>query len=258
MKYIAAVVLLSFGALGFFLYYQSHQSGPDAAADMSSSISDPHLQGGAVAGKVIETMDAGGYTYVQVDTGPEKIWAAGPLTEVSVGDKVSFVKGMEMQGFTSETLDRTFDLIYFVTSINTGEVPMQAMRNPHGENPHAESPHAGLVDNTPDLDYSGIALPEGGTRIASVYENKNMLAGKEVVVSGRVVKYTPGVMDRNWIHVRDGSGGDGTNDLTVTTDTSVNVGQKVIVKGTLATNKDFGFGYAYEVILENASVITEQ
>ena len=72
------------------------------------------------------------------------------------------------------------------------------------------------------------------------------------------MKYTPGVMDRNWIHVRDGSGEDGTNDLTVTTDTSANVGDKVIVKGTLATNKDFGFGYAYEVILENASVISEQ
>ena len=95
----------------------------------------------AKAGKVIETMNAGGYTYVHVDTGREKIWAAGPETVVKVGDNVSFVAGMEMHDFTSQTLDRTFKSIQFVPAINAGE---NAALTPEGHPPITKSsPNAG-------------------------------------------------------------------------------------------------------------------
>jgi hypothetical protein len=65
-------------------------------------------------------------------------------------------------------------------------------------------------------------------------------------------------MGKNWLHVRDGSGAEGTNDLTITTaGTLPNVGDTVVVTGNVALNKDFGMGYAYDVLVEDAQVTVE-
>lgn len=64
-------------------------------------------------------------------------------------------------------------------------------------------------------------------------------------------------MGKNWIHVQDGTGSDGTNDLTVTTNAVAAVGNTVLVKGNLSADKDFGFGYKYEVVIEDAAVTVE-
>ena len=73
---------------------------------------------------------------------------------------------------------------------------------------------------------------------------------------GKVVKVNNGIMDRNWVHLQDGSGSAKakTNDLTVTTGAVLAVGDVVMMKGVLATSKDFGAGYAYDAILEQATV----
>lgn len=109
-----------------------------------------------------------------------------------------------------------------------------------------------------EVDLSGIAKPEGGMTVAEVYEHVEHVAGQDVTVRGKVVKTNAGVMGRNWIHVRDGSGTEGTNDLTVTTESTLpNVGETVVVKGAVTANKDFGMGYLYPVIIEDAEVIVE-
>ena len=72
--------------------------------------------GEAYSGIVVETMDAGGYTYVLVQTeSGEQIWAAGPQQEMAVDDIVVIRTSMAMPEFHSETLERTFDMLYFVT-----------------------------------------------------------------------------------------------------------------------------------------------
>jgi hypothetical protein len=109
-----------------------------------------------------------------------------------------------------------------------------------------------------DVDLSGIARADGGKTVAEVYAEKDGLADATVVVRGKVVKVNAGIMDRNWLHVRDGSGEEGTNDLTVTTLADLpGVGATVLVSGKLAVNKDFGMGYQYPVILEDAEVTVE-
>jgi hypothetical protein len=198
------------------------------------------------AGEVIETMNAGGYTYVHVNTGKEKVWAAGPETNVKVGDRVSFLTGMEMPDFRSETLNRTFKSIYFVPAINTGE---DAVLTPEGHPPVGRG-SSGLED----MDFSDIRVPNGGRSIAEVYAQRDALAGKEVIVRGKVVKFLAGVMGKNWIHLRDGTGSEGSNDLTITTDAVASTGDIVTVRGQVGTDKDFGFGYEYDVIIENATV----
>lgn len=101
-----------------------------------------------------------------------------------------------------------------------------------------------------------MAPPAGGLSIADVWAKRASLAGRPVSVRGKVVKFNGGIMDRNWLHLQDGSGSaaDGTNDLTVTTAAEVKVGDVVTVSGVLATGRDFGAGYAYAVILERATV----
>jgi hypothetical protein len=77
-----------------------------------------------------------------------------------------------------------------------------------------------------------------------------------VVVRGKVVKYNPGIMGKNWIHLRDGSGAaaDGTNDVLVTTAHQAKLGDVLTVKGVVRTDKDFGSGYSYKVLIEEATL----
>lgn len=115
------------------------------------------------------------------------------------------------------------------------------------------------VKPTAEINLTGIAKAEGGKTIAEVYAGKDALAGTKVTVRGKVVKTNSGIMGKDWLHVRDGSGADGTNDLTVTTPpgTLPKVGDTVVVTGTVVLNKDFGMGYKYPVMLEDAEVKVE-
>ncbi len=109
-----------------------------------------------------------------------------------------------------------------------------------------------------EVDLSGIAKAEGGKTVEEVYKEKDTLANGKVVVRGKVVKVNPSIMGKNWLHVRDGSGGDGTNDLTVTTaGTLPEVGELVVVTGTVVLDQDFGMGYQYPVIVQDAEITIE-
>lgn len=123
----------------------------------------------------------------------------------------------------------------------------------------AEHPTPAVIAGaSTEVDLAGIAKADGGKTVAEVYAEKDTLAGTAVAVRGKVVKVNAGIMDKNWLHVRDGSGEEGTNDLTVTTTAELPaVGATVLVNGTLAVNKDFGMGYLYPVILEDATVTVE-
>jgi len=119
--------------------------------------------------------------------------------------------------------------------------------------------HPAPVAPKADVDLTGIAKAEGGKTVAEVFAEKDALTGQPVTFRGKVVKTNPDIMGKNWLHVRDGSGADGTNDLTITTaaGTMPNVGDTVLVTGTVSLNKDFGMGYAYDVLIEDAQVTVE-
>ena len=131
----------------------------------------------------------------------------------------------------------------------------------HPEMPPADmsaEPHPAPSASQPTVDVSGIARAEGGKTIAEVFAEKDQLAGTTVVLRGKVVKVNANIMGRNWLHVRDGSGAEGTNDLTVTsTNVLPSVGDIVVVRGPVGLNKDLGMGYQYDVIIEDAEVTIE-
>jgi hypothetical protein len=236
-------------------------AGEDASGRETAAAATSEAADAIVSGEVIETMNTGGYTYVQVDTGSEKIWAAAPECVVKVGDQVVIPQGIAMQDYHSKTLDREFELVYFVGSIqsDSGEPLTPAKGMPSGHPPmagHGATPHKTAPA---EIDVSGVKKAEGGRTVADIYANKTELSDKEVILRGKVVKYNHQIMGKNWLHVRDGSGDAdaGTNDLTVTTDVAVHVGDTVLVTGQVHLDKDFGYGYQYDVIIEDAQVVVE-
>jgi hypothetical protein len=206
------------------------------------------------AGKVIETMDSAGYTYVNVDTGSEQIWAAAPQFAVKVGDDVVVPEGMPMPNYHSKTLDRTFDMVYFVPSVLVGGAQQLAGQQPGG---NAMDGTSRTVVGKTDVDLSGLKPAKDGQTVSDIFAKKAELAGKPVKVRGKVVKFTPAIMGKNWIHVQDGTGDAGSNDLTVTTSATAKMGDTVVISGVLTTDKDFGAGYKYSVIVEDAEVAVE-
>lgn len=109
-----------------------------------------------------------------------------------------------------------------------------------------------------NVDLTGIAKASGGKTVAEVFAEKDQLAGQRISIRGKVVKASGQIMDRHWLHIRDGSGAAGTNDITVTvTSDPPKAGDIVVVTGQVAVNKDFGIGYQYDVIIEDAEVTVE-
>ena len=98
---------------------------------------------------------------------------------------------------------------------------------------------------------------DGGKTIAQIFSEKESLKNKTVKVRGKVVKFNSGIMNRNWIHIQDGTDNEGEYDLLITSDESAKVGDIIIAEGQLSTDKDFGAGYFYPVLVEDAKIIIE-
>jgi len=213
--------------------------------------SDAPAAAQGIAGTVVETMNTGGYTYVLIENGGTKSWAAAPEFKVAVGDSVTLPpSAMAMQNYESKSLQRTFDVVYFVDSVmvNGGSSAMATSK----VSPVEGHPQVAVQ---PAQKISGIAKAD--KTVAEVYAEKGSLAGKSIKVRGKVVKFSPEIMGKNWIHVQDGSGSDGSNDLTVTTSGIAKQGDTIVVSGVVVADKDFGYGYKYPVMIEDAAVTVE-
>ncbi len=245
-------------------------SDKDAATDLAPPTTEEAAAAPAVdtfTGEVVETMNAGGYTYVLIDTGDEQIWAATNEFPVEVGDRLTVPKESPMANFHSQSLDRDFEIIYFASRIVPEGTPLEGgMVSPHGGmmggamggdaatmgGDHTAAPVAGI-------EAGSIEVPEGGLTVEQIWADREELSGKTITVRGKVVKYNPAIMGTNWLHIQDGTGDPaaGTNDLTVTTAGEAAVGDIVTVSGTLTLDKDFGYGYRYDAIILDATVTKE-
>lgn len=205
------------------------------------------------SGVVAETLNTAGYTYALVDTGKAKVWAVAPTANLKPGDTVTVSGIMPMPNYKSKTLHRTFDLVFFAASIS-----------PKGQHAIAPVPMSGhaAMGSAPvpmaTMDFSGIKKVSGGKTVAEIFAQKDDLVGKQVIIAAKVVKATYGILGKNWIHIQDGTGSTGTNDLTVTTDAMNKPGQTVLIEGQLSKDKDIGAGYKYSVLIENAKVTLEK
>jgi hypothetical protein len=215
-------------------------------------------------GKVLEKVDAAPYSYLKLGTGGGEKWAAVPQTPTAVGTEVTVLVSAPMKDFESKTLNKKFDVVYFGTLAgDAGAAPMGAAQPAMGagEQPTPaamEAQHRAAAAGPTDVKIAKVAKAAGpdGKTVEEIFGQKATLKEKSITLKGQVVKFSPGIMGRNWIHLRDGSGSTekNNNDVTVTTQDDAKVGDVITVKGTVRLDKDFGAGYAYPVIVEDAKV----
>jgi len=199
---------------------------------------------GTLQGEVLETRNVDSYTYLRLKTAGGEIWAAVPTTGVKPGGRVTIGNTVVMENFESKTLKKKFDKIVF------GQLVDPAGASPSGPVAPPAPPQAAMT-----IKVEKAKGPDART-VADVVTGKSGLKGKSVLVRGQVVKFTGGIMGKNWLHLRDGSGSaaDGSNDILVTTKNIAALGDVVSVKGTVRTNVDLGSGYSYAVLIEYAEV----
>lgn len=222
-------------------------------------------------GVVLEVIPGGGYSYVNVEEKGEKFWIAGPPVEVKVGQMVSFSEQVWMPNFTSKALNRTFDKILFVSGIDAG-----SGMDSSGIHAEGSAEDAGMAlpvsdaatqdeatdqstDEAADDQEEAEPLPADGIfTVEQLYNRADELKGQTVKVRGKVVKVSEYIMGMNWVHIQDGTGKRGKNKVVFTSPNDISkVGETVLAEGTLETDKDFGYGYFYSVIVENGKFTEE-
>lgn len=190
-------------------------------------------------------LDASRYSYLEVEEADSSIWIAVPQIKAAEGDTLYFTRGLMMENFKSDSLEQNFDKILFVEDISTTISQNKSM--PGKAEAHSKIP----TDKREDISVNKVS---GGVTVADVYNDKDKLSGKSVKIKGKVVKVNQGIMDRNWIHIQDGTGEQGKHDLLITTTDMANVGDVITVEGDVAYDKDFGAGYSYSALVENATI----
>ena len=231
---------------GIILSFQQNIFAENIHHKTSAQTKTTTQSSGVFKGELIDTMNAGGYTYVQIKMDNDSVWAAGPVTAVKKGDQISFNGRMPMKQFHSKALNQDFDIIYFVGGFTVNGKSMQSSSLPNPLDPHKNT-----SKKAHDLVLKDFSKAKNGRTIADVIENKNSLSKQTLRVRGQVSKFTADVLGKNWIHIRDSSS---KQDLTITTDSTVALNDIITVEGKLALNKDFGYGYIYDAIIEDAKV----
>lgn len=198
---------------------------------------------------VREVIQTSSYTYLKVKDNFSERWVAVLRQEASPGEVYFYDKALQMNNFYSNELDRTFEVIYFVSQIS---------KSPLGQEEQGTMPaHSGSVGVEQKGNIS-IKKAEGEITIAQLFSGKDGFAGKEMEIRGVVVKVNEGIMDRNWIHIQDGTSFSGNYDLTITSQDIPELNDEVTFKGLIATDKNFGSGYFYDVIMENAVLVSRK
>ena len=195
---------------------------------------------------VKEVLQTSSYTYLFVNENDQDYWMAASKIDARVGDQLYYNDAMEMKDFKSKELDRQFDRILFVQNISDKPISLKTEKQ-------KISNHKGKKPDEPKEDIQVEPAPDG-ISIAELYKNRNNYTDKKVIVRGKVVKINNNIMNRNWVHIQDGTNDAGNYDLTVTTQENVNVGDIVTIEGTVSLNKEFGSGYSYELIVEGVSL----
>lgn len=253
------------------------------AAPPAQATAAASLDGVALRGNVLETMNSNGYTYLLLDAAQGKIWTAIPETQVKTGQTVTASPGMTMHNFSSKTLNRTFDAIVFSPGLDKGtpatpaQTPAEVKPGKEGSgfdaalkaessataggetmSMGASTGSVGAVVPSAEVNVNKATGPNSYS-VGECFEQSKDLHGKTVRVRGKVMKISRMIMGKNWLHIQDGTGNPLKNqhDLVATTAEEPAEGTVITIEGVLAAERDFGAGYKYEVIVEDAKVIEQ-
>ena len=190
-----------------------------------------------------DILQATKYTYLNVKEDDNIFWIAIPKTEVDKGNTYYYKGGIKMQNFQSKDHNRVFETLYLVAGLSKSPI----------------SPGGLIAEGTIDMEDTELIAQqieniEGGISLKTLFADIQKYDGKVIIVKGKCVKVNRQILGKNWIHLQDGTTSEsGDNlDLTITTDEEIQVGSVIAMQGRISLNKDFGAGYKYDVILEEA------
>ena len=195
--------------------------------------------GDVFEGVVVDTLDGGGYTYLQIEDAKKKYWIAVEGLKIDKGTEVRFTEELRAKNFESKSLNRVFDEIVFASNLQyRTSVP--------------ESANIALVT---ELVKVSPYQQKDTISVAQAWKERVKLNGKNISIRGKVVKVSKNIMEKNWIHIQDGTGeGAEVGRIVFTSkDDTINVGDVVTAQGIVSADKNFGSGYVYKIIVENAS-----
>jgi hypothetical protein len=209
-----------------------------------NKITENNFPAGTHAVKVLDYMDVPNYTYLHVLENGNEYWIAAPQMKTEKEEILYYLHGTKMKDFHSDALNRTFPSIYFVQSISQNLQQGQTISSVHQQ------------ANLSQREKISVEPLGDGKTVAQIYSHRDKLSGMIVKIRGKVVKYNQGIMSRNWIHIQDGTESNGSFDLLITGKDETSLGQIIIVEGKIVLNKDFGSGYSYPVLLEDAKILS--
>jgi len=283
------ITLFIFVILGFFVFSLGCEekstapqgeltvTGNVTISDIKKNYKTLSVQSPVLKATIIESKDVANYTYLLLEDSSGRVWAAIPKTPVKVGEEIAIANIAIMKDFHSKTLEKTFDLILFAVPSEgcpfkdregeiISEMPSGMMpgKKPPAKMPLASMPHGTM--SAMDSIKKSTAAPQDikvtkavgkdAYTIEEIYSKKEKLSQKTITVRAIVVKFMPQIMEKNWIHIQDGTGSaeSGNNDISVSTLDTAEVGDEVIIKGTLGIDRDFGNDCAFGVLIEDASI----
>ncbi|MCF8274416.1 MAG: hypothetical protein K9I95_11345 [Flavobacteriaceae bacterium] len=201
---------------------------------------------------VTEVLPTSKYVYLNVTEGEENYWIAARSMEVKVGESYYYKGGLLKTNFESKEYNRVFDKVILVSSLVTAAN--------HGTDGAASN---GVINTskTPvnttkqdiEMHTEKIVQKQGSIKISELVKNPKKFEGQTIQLDGVCTKINAGIMDRNWIHIKDGSKDD--YDLVITSDAFIPEGAVFTIKAVVVLNKDFGAGYKYDLILENGTIV---
>jgi uncharacterized protein YcfL len=211
-------------------------SNPSTAADVKTTTTDMHQV------IVIEILQAERYTYLKVKENADIFWIATGKLEAKVGNKYFYRGGLLKTNFESQEHKRVFDKIYLVSEVIDAAA-------------HSSSNEEANTNIEAPINEKELKSVVGAIKLSDLFGNKEKYNNKAIIVAGKCVKANYGIMNKNWYHIQDGTKINGKNcDFTITTSDNIPLGANVAFEGKLTLNKDFGSGYKYDVIMEDAKL----
>lgn len=212
---------------------------------------------------VLELINVSNYTYLRVKEGGNEYWLAAPSIETQAGEMLYYEGGMMMTAFESKELNRTFDRILFVGRVVKDRAALAPAKDsvalppnhvPITQGAPVEAAPTGSAKDTVKQQVR-VAPAPNGISIGTLLKNPGAYDGKTVILRGKITKYTAAVMGKNWVHIQDGTDFNGKFDMVITTLATLVSGETATFEGKITLNKDLGYGYFFEVLMEDAKVL---
>jgi Tfp pilus assembly major pilin PilA len=193
------------------------------------------------------------YMYLYVSEGGEKFWIATRTKDVKVGETYYYKGGLLKTNFESKEYNRVFEKVYLISNLVSTDHSNNASVKDITDYSKTKSQYTEPTKVDVETHTNKKVEHKGSIKIAELVKDPKRYAGTTIQLSGICTKINAGIMDRNWIHIKDGSKDD--FDLVITSNTFIPEGKAITMKALVTLNKDFGAGYKYDLILENGTLV---